>query len=232
MANFFDIVKSAEFFSAMSGALVGGAIGLTGQVLAFNEARKFRDADRLATNQALAHSLLFKFIRLYSNATTIAEHFQEKPANEDKSSVALAWHEFYLPLANKPDAIAFSSDEMALLLSVADVEIFNTAIDLDVRHNSLLAALCTLDVTANGLRDNLAEKATLDRQEGRTFSLSFGAADALQIKSKMAEVDHLCPQLDDMAQSLSQDAEKALFATLLVLQTKLKIKLKLEKFRK
>jgi hypothetical protein len=131
------IPRGTEFWAAILGALIGGSIAYIGQLRTIHEARDFRDEDRRQMQRALAHSLLFKIVRIYSNSYTSYHFVEECFDNAARREMKAEPWQFVLPLANPPDQVHFSSEEMALLLTLKCNEIFNMTVSLDVAHNSL-----------------------------------------------------------------------------------------------
>ena len=78
-----------ELVSAVVGAVVGGALRSSVRSLASRDARAVREADRLLARQALANSLLFKMIRIYSNVSQINRHIEE--CFERAARAQLSW---------------------------------------------------------------------------------------------------------------------------------------------
>lgn len=138
-----------EFWSALVGAIIGGCIGLGGQWYAVRAARKQRlddliveEAQRareaLSHNQALAHSLLFKMMKIVSSLIALRNHVENSISNAaDEGHKGKMW-QVILPLANPPDRVTFSADEMAMLMSLHADDVFNTVMSQDDIHNNLI----------------------------------------------------------------------------------------------
>lgn len=122
---------------AITGSILGGAINFVIQKAARKEAKKQRDDDRLDVRKARAYSLLFKLLRidsdLHSLRKTLVACFDETKTKNFKGE---PW-QIVQPIANIPDAVKFSAEEMALVLSMEDT-IFNQIATLDERHKSTI----------------------------------------------------------------------------------------------
>src|SRR5262245_8629003 len=105
------ILASAEFWSAIAGAVVGGFIAFGVQMIALRETRKQQIAEHQQRQKALAHSLVFKMIGVHSNFRSIRRHFDDCLRKADEKAKAEPW-QIVLPLANFPENIHFSSEEM------------------------------------------------------------------------------------------------------------------------
>lgn len=193
---------STEFVSAIVGAVVGGGIAYLVQLRAIREARRQRAEERLEIQQAFGHSLLFKIIRIFSNICNIRGHIEDCFVRAERDGLGGEPWQFVLPLANLPDPISFSPEEMGLLLSMKNDQLFNDAIDLDVAHNSLLASFEAF----NGLRQKLAERLPPDVVEGRVVAGNLDREQAKRLRPKMIEVNDVIVAIRD---NCAADSEKA-----------------------
>jgi len=124
-----------EFWAAIAGAIVGGLISLAAQLLAFREARRLRGVDRRDAQQARGLSLLFKLMEITSNLDALANYVGEAFAlTLPDGSKPEPWSAL-LPLANLPERVRFSTDEIALLLSLKNDPLFNGIVSFDVVYN-------------------------------------------------------------------------------------------------
>lgn len=128
-------LPGSEFWSAIAGAVVGGLIAFWIQNKALVEARNERSIERLQAEKALAYSLLFKVIKIYSNLEHIRRHVDTQRTLHEETTRPSG---YLLALANLPSAIEFSADEMSMLLSIQNDEIFNSILSLDSIHNSIM----------------------------------------------------------------------------------------------
>ncbi|MET4173839.1 hypothetical protein ABIB99_004939 [Bradyrhizobium sp. LA6.1] len=127
---------------SLTGAVVGGTINYFLQRASRAEAKKQRDDDRLEVRRALAYSLLFKLIRVVSDLENLRKAVAESVEHATASGLKGALWQMVLPVANLPDAVDFSADEMALVLSLDD-QTFNQIAALDKLHESTIAIFCS-----------------------------------------------------------------------------------------
>lgn len=71
------ILNSTELWSAIVGAIVGGLIALSAQLLALRAERKHRTEDYNRVQQGLAASLLFKMMRIHANYGGVHQYIEE-----------------------------------------------------------------------------------------------------------------------------------------------------------
>jgi hypothetical protein len=128
-------------FSAIGGSIVGSVLG--GCISYFLQrknlaaAKEQREADRYEVRKSLAYALFFKMIRIHS---TIALLDRDNSATLTKMKTehftGALWQRM-LGHGNLPPTVKFTTDEMALLLSL-DPQLFNELGPYDDVHNSLL----------------------------------------------------------------------------------------------
>lgn len=126
----------AEFWSAIAGAFVGGVIALWVQQKSLLEARNDRKEQEVTVSRALAYSLYFKVLKIANNLGHLRRHVEGcKELGQGTTPSGML-----LPLANHQAPVEFSADEMALLLSYKNDEVFNAVLSLDNIHNSTIPA--------------------------------------------------------------------------------------------
>lgn len=134
-------------FSVFGGALVGAAIsGCINIWLHFrtlDKAATQRANDRKDTRKAQAFSLLVKLSRILSDGTVITREIdlmiaRAKEAGHEPKHLSMV----VMPMSPSPFPVTFTSDELALVLSLDD-DLFNQIAALDQLHAST-AAMNTL----------------------------------------------------------------------------------------
>lgn len=179
--------QATEFWSAIIGAIVGGVIALVIQLVALRASKKQREEDRLYVQRALASSLVFKVTRIHSNNYGIHHHietcYETGKQHGDESN---PWR-FFVPLANPPEPVVFSSDELGLLFAQKNNEVFNSILDMDVAHNSLIEVIKLIAIT----RKDLTGRLKVGAVEGTKLSGVFSQAELLAIQPQVLEVNSL-----------------------------------------
>jgi hypothetical protein len=133
-----EFLKGIPWSSAASivfGAAISAAVSYLLQRNSFAEARRQKEHDRYEVREAQAYSLFFKMIRIHSTIVSLGKNVTDSIAQAD----AIGFKEGQLwqkirSLGNVPPRVKFTSDEMALLLSL-DIALFGPYDDI---HNSLL----------------------------------------------------------------------------------------------
>lgn len=194
-----ELMRATELWAALVGAMFGGLIGLLGQLVALSAARRDRKEQRKNVERALATSLLLKVTRIVANVLHIQNHIEESVARAATESVSGELWQALWPIANPPEAINLTSDEMALVLSSKDRIVFNAVLSMDTEHNGLLA---TLRLYSDYRRDLLARLPAPQDLRGASVGTS-----KLSLKEKLA----LQPAIDEvasLAEQLRSDAKR------------------------
>lgn len=84
-------------------------------MIALRETRRQRAEDLDNHQTALANALLFKMKRICSNLYAVHRHFEDGFADGKKRGITSEPWQFVLPIANPPDPVNFTSDEMSML---------------------------------------------------------------------------------------------------------------------
>lgn len=222
------MLGQTEFWSAIAGAIVGavvgGSIAYMVQMRALREARSQRDEDYKRLRQALGHALLFKMVRIHSNFYGIHRHFEDCFAEAARrGSTDEPWR-FVLPLANPPDPVHFSSEEMGMLLALKNDDMFNLVLPMDVIHNSLNAAVKVL----NTERAALTERLKSDEAEGAVLISNLDRDQMLALRPRMINVNSLIEIIRASAKRDFEESGEALDRLNKVLRDKLGFTYKLE----
>src|SRR5205823_3103766 len=118
------LLASTEFWAAMLGAMIGAAAGgfiaFVLQRANLRAAGRQRKQEADERRKALGHSLMFKVLQIHSQLRGLNQRLEQSFA-EAKGE---PW-QTVLPLANYPDKVHFLGDEMAMLLSLGDNDLFN-----------------------------------------------------------------------------------------------------------
>lgn len=124
----------SEFWAAVAGALIGALAGggVTWALQHIQNKQESSDRDK-----ALARSLLFKLIRIYSDHEAFRRHVENCHDNAKDNELEWGWQSFS-PVANGPKRVEFSADEMSYLLSLRNYDLFNDILSTDVIHTATI----------------------------------------------------------------------------------------------
>jgi hypothetical protein len=158
----------SEFWAAVAGAVVGGVISGVISILLqrqnLKETRSQREGDRLEEKNALAYSLIFKVSMILNNQYRIWEGLHEVATYIEAHNME-AWQRF-LPVANIPEKIELSSDELGFLLSLRDDAVFNSVLGIDRIHNSTIDVIRTLSASKTTLNELMPAPQMVEGQIG------------------------------------------------------------------
>jgi hypothetical protein len=218
------IPQQAEFWSAIAGAVVGavvgGVIAYVIQVKALREGRTQRDEDRKLVQQAQGRALLIKMGRMVSNYHGIHQHFEGcfERAREAGAVVGEPW-QFVLPTANTADPVHFSMDELGMLLSLKNNEVFNSLVGMDMIHNSLIDVLKLFNVQRRDLTERLPPPTTAG--QGNMLGGYAPPEVFAALRPRMIEVNMLAEQLRNGAKNDFTEATKVIASLVQLLHDKL-----------
>jgi hypothetical protein len=137
MIEFLKSIPWSSVASIIFGAAISALVSYLLQRNSFAEAKRQKESDRYETRRAHAHSLFFKMIRIHSTIVLLGNAVTECIEKAKSSGFKGTLWQSVLPMGNLPTRVKFSSDEMALLLSL-DINLFNDVGPYDDIHNSLL----------------------------------------------------------------------------------------------
>lgn len=180
------------------GASVSGVIAYLIQSRAFREERKKRVEDHLRIQKALAHSVLFKLMQMHSDFVSVIRLLDECYEDANKAGIDGEPWQIVQPPSNVFDFIHYTPDEMGMILSLEeDGVIFNQAMDMDEKHNSMAKVITTLVAR----RRALFEQIRPDDVDGNTISGQFDRQTYLTLRPRMVEVN-------DLIEIIRTDAKK------------------------
>lgn len=217
-----------EFWSAILGAIVGavsgGSIAYMVQVKALREGRRQRDEDHNRLQQALGTALLFKMIRVHSNFYDVHKYIEGCFAAAARRGHKGEPWQFVLPLANPPDPVHFSSEEMAMVLGLKNDDVFNLVLPMDIIHNSLIATVKVLSTE----RKSLTEQLKADKAEGVVLSSTLDRDQDLALRPRMIDVNSLIVSVRADAKRGFEESDQALNDLHEILRDKLGVTYKLK----
>jgi hypothetical protein len=224
-----SIVGETEFIAAIVGSVVGsvvgGGIAYWVQKSASDEENRRREEERAETRRALGQSLLIKMLRIHSNLYGFHEYIEGSFKHAEKEGFKGAAWQILRPLASIPAHVDFSADELSVLMSLKDNDLFNTVVNLDAVHNNFLDSFSTFNARKSNLVDAMPG-AVIDSSKVESF---FTEEQMMVLGPKMHEVDRLIEELRTRIQLDYSEADHALDALHALLNDKLKLGLALDR---
>lgn len=211
----------SEFWSAIAGAAVGGVIAFLLQRSALMEARLERTSSAIETRRALAHSLFFKAICIFRWLFVLKEHVEEStvrvPSGGSLASVMK-------PISNLPDRVVFSSDEMAMLLALGQVEVFNKMLSLDSLHNEIIPVWQQYAL----LRERFSQLSTAEHFDAKQGAATISYKSGSQVDIALFEVTQVANLLAERAHHDAAVAKDAVTSLQSLLARKLGVRIEIE----
>ena len=222
------MLNQSEFWSAIGGVLVGTIVGgLISWVLqskALSDKRKERVKDLQRSQQVLANSLIIKMIKIYSNFSSINKHLEDSLANPEHIEGNPEPWQIVKPLAILPNPVFFSSEELSMLMSIGNDDVFNAVLPLDTVHNALSDTVQLFQNKQLVLLDQLK----VEQIEGAFFKGSLNERQFMAMRLKIKEVNTLIEQTSLQIERGLEESKKALINLHTVLQDELVLTYKLE----
>ena len=222
-----SLAQKTEFWSAIAGAIVGGFVALLIQLVNLHAAKKQREKDHFSAQQALAGSLLLKASAIHQNLYGIHHHIETcYQIGIERDPRSEPWN-FMMPLANPPETISFSYDEMGMLLAQKDDDVFNLVWAMDTRHNSLVYLITRIEFA----RRELAARLRVDRVDGEVLSGILRDDERLTLQPRIIEINSLIENARTLARTCYQESSRALDDLVRLLKTKLHLDYRVERLR-
>jgi hypothetical protein len=139
--NWTSIVNSAEFISAVTGAVVGGVIAFIIQWQVLKEARRQKLKEISDREIAISTTLIIKISNIFSNMENLRRHFYKCIENTSHLGVGVDVWRRTKPVANVFADVHFSPDEQAIIIKCCNSSLFKKLIVLDASHNDLMRLL-------------------------------------------------------------------------------------------
>ena len=191
----------SEFWSAIMGAVVGGAIALAIQLLVLSDTRRDRKRQADELKEAIAFSLFLKLQSCSNDLTSFAQHVIEGRAKAQHRRWEL-WNAM-TPIPNLPRHQEFTNDEFVLLLRERKFALFNDVRDVaSVHHASINSFKLYLE-----LRSELGRATGADMQ-GSIGKVELDAQQMTAVGPLMSDVRGLADSLADMVISASAEAKQ------------------------
>jgi len=185
----------SEFWAAIAGAIVGGAIAAILQLMAARAAAKEKSKEQRERQLSLARTLLFKVVKIQSDFVKLKEHVNECATEASDDGLQFGWASL-LPLANLPRPVFFRPEEMGVLVSFRDDTLFNDLLSLDDVHAAALELMTLYRDKRASLSDSLPAK-----MRGTIGTVELTEQEYRKVAPRIAELDQLARQIAEFFQT-------------------------------
>jgi hypothetical protein len=191
-----------EFWAAVTGAIIGAIAGggVTWALQSMQDRRQRKERD-----QALARSLIFKLMRIYSDFRGFKKHVDECAANATALSLQDSWQSLRA-IGNLPPQLSFTPDEMSYLLSLKEFNLFNKVVSLDVVHSSTIGIFGLYAARRSELMDMLPASS----MQGTVGTASLSPAQLAYFAPRAAELELLVTDIKVRVEEDVKDSREAL----------------------
>lgn len=193
---------TSEFYAAISGAIVGGIITVCMQLFTINAARKERDDERLENRKTLSECLLMKVMRIYSYELKLNKLLEAAYDSADPANHNDPWR-FVMPVATDFEFIKFTFDELALVRSLNDNDLFHLIIQLDHKYNDLIRLFSLYRTKRTALTDQMSAE-----MEGNIGTSILSTDEVNQFKPRMVELNSI---ISPVRKHLKKDLKESRF---------------------
>lgn len=191
-----------EFWAAIIGALTGGFISFCIQIFTLLAAKKERLAITHERNESLARSAIFKVMRICSNLNFLHTYMEDCYQNSDPKQHDEPFT-FVSPLVTLPENVNFSTDELALVLSLKHESLIENLMSLDSIHNDT----CKIFKTYNDLRSDFQHTTPAD-MDGNVAASYFSQDEMRSARPRMVVMNNLIIAMRERAKQDFNFAEK------------------------
>ena len=212
------------FWAAVAGALAGAIassyFAYIIQRRSFNEDREIRKEELRKTQQVLGRNLILKAARIHSNILTIHRYLEEAFQIGEQHAAAIEPWGFVRELAPLPSPVRFSDDELSMLMGLEDDGVFNSVLNIEPVHESMVELMKKYH---SDRRELLVKLPISDVQE-TVASTDLHPVHAESLRLQINAVNNLIEQLRAHAERGFCESRIALHDLCKLLQDKLKIK--------
>lgn len=195
------LVLVTEFWAAVAGALVGGAIALGIQLLVFRASKHQRTEEAEERRTTLGKGLLVKMMRVYSTLFHLHRHLEEPFEKEHNLRGRAEPWQIVTPVANLPSTVHFSTDELVMLMSLGNDDLANNILPFDEIHNSTLALFQRFD----DLRATLSSRLPAD-MTGTTATITLTPEQLRYVRPTMVQINDLVTAMRDRCRTDAREA--------------------------
>lgn len=211
-----------EFWAAIVGSIVGGLIAAFVQLLSIRHQASETKQRKLENDQVTGRGLVIKLMRLVSDLHGLNQHLEQSISRIEPGMQLEPWS-FVLPIANLPDRVQITHEELALIL-VHDLHAFKDLLDLEPIH---LSSLRIMQIYGD-MRAKLLEGMQAAEFSGNVGAVDLDTAQLRIFRPKMIELNSLINALQARKKSDLELARKTILAVARILDEKYKLKMDLE----
>lgn len=198
-ACFYEFVEGISdltaFWAAVAGALAGAMVSsyftYRIQSRSFKEDRKRRAEELRRNQQVLGRSLILKISRIHSNISTIHGHLEESFQMGEQNRATMEPWGFVRELATLPNPVRFLYDELSMLMGLGNDDVFNSVLNMEPVHDSMLELVRTF----HHHRGKLLESLPISSVQGTVGSMDLEPAQLEPFRLQMNAVNSLIEQL-------------------------------------
>ena len=217
------IALSSEFWAAIVGAFLGAVVGgLITYVIQLDSQAKadaLRRQAQLDNQKALGHAIIYKLIAIHSHLKTFTQHFEHAFEGVAAENLKAEPWQFVLAVAANPNHINFTTDEMTLLVSLKEEELFNVMITLDAAHNMMVDLFNLMGKK----REELIGMLPPDAVVGQVGSSLLDNRRFLAARPRMVELNMLIRDMRNYAAKDAALSEETLFLAHAAFKKKLQL---------
>lgn len=218
------------FFASGSGnALIGTLVGAgISAFVSYKLARRAtrlererRDEDRLERHRSRAYSLLFKLMRISTDAQRAYEHFEEARQRAIKDGLkGIPWTHLLL-IANKPEPVKIDPEELIVVMQFKDDNLLNNVMNIEAMHSSVVEGISVFQ----GIRRDTTKDMPARFVAGSMVT-ELSAEQRDKLIPRFYEMDTLVQSLDVMITELHMLAQSVLPALGDKIRSELKVNTK------
>lgn len=131
----------SEFWAALVGAIVGGAIAFVVQLIVLLEGRRQRAFDAQERKVTLAHTFLFKLVKVRCHYAFLKDLIDRQREVGDQLGGSREPWQYLAEMPTAPPPVVFAYEELNMLVSLGEPGLLNELHLVDEMHNSTLNVL-------------------------------------------------------------------------------------------
>ncbi len=151
---------------------------------------------------------------IQSDIYSIDKHIQDCMKEGSQAGHKMEPWQAIRPIANPYNSISFSTDEVSLVYSLKDSELFNQFQDINRFHGSIIACIDLYSKLKNDLKKEMLASASKTKVNGDAISVVsstwLSATDIDRLRPNMQELDSLILQIIKMIEECTPSSRQIL----------------------